>query len=146
VQADADVQPLDTPVLRPVEGRPKSGAATRGERFRSNPIIPSSARLLRARIEGPNRLDHRQPRTDRTLRVILVRQRVAEVGEQAVAEVLGDVAAEALDGGGRRAVIGGGEVAVVLGIELGAQRRRPDEIAEQDGELAALALSRDSCL
>jgi hypothetical protein len=53
-------------------------------------------------------------------RVVVVRLRVAEVGEDAVAQVLRDVAAEAFDGAGGRALVGAHDLAQVLGIVLPA--------------------------
>jgi hypothetical protein len=53
------------------------------------------------------------------------------------------VAAEARDGAGGGLLVLRDEVAPLLGVELLRERRRADEIAEEDGQLAALAGAHD---
>ena len=81
----------------------------------------------------------RQPGPHRALGVVLMRLRIAEIGEHAVAHVLGDEPAErAATISATAAVIGADDLAQILGIEPGRERGRADEIAEHDRELAAL--------
>ena len=86
---------------------------------------------------GQGALD-RQRRACRALGVVLVRQRIAEQAHQPVAEFFRDVAAHFGDRGGSGVEIGADEVAPFLGIELRGDRGRADQIAEHDGEIAAL--------
>jgi hypothetical protein len=51
--------------------------------------------LLPAAIELAHGLDHAQPGPNRPLRVIFMRQGVAEVDEQAIAEILRDMSLKA---------------------------------------------------
>src|SRR5277367_4125112 len=64
--------------------------------------------------------------------------RIAEIGEHAVAHIFGDEAALALDAICAAAMIGGDDRPHVLGIEQRRQRRRADEVAKHNRELAAL--------
>ena len=50
--------------------------------------------LLQADIELAQGLDHAQPGPHRPLRVIFVRQRIAEVDEQAIAKILRDMSSK----------------------------------------------------
>jgi hypothetical protein len=70
--------------------------------------------------------------------------RVAKEGHQPVAELFQHVAAKTSHG--RRCVIeiSVDEVTPVLGVEPGRQTRRADEIAEHDGNRAALGRSASS--
>jgi hypothetical protein len=61
------------------------------------------------------------------------RGRGAEVDEEPIAEILGDVAAEAYDGARGGALVLRDDVAPLLGIELLRERRRADQVAEEDG-------------
>ena len=91
-----------------------------------------------ADLERADRLDHRQRGTHRVAGVGLVRFRIAEIDQHAVAHVFGDKAVEAGDHAGRAFVVGGDDVAQVFRIDAGRQRGRADQVAEHDGELAAL--------
>ena len=91
-----------------------------------------------SRLQLRRRLDDIDSRPDRALGVVLVRLRIAEIGEHAVAHVFGDEAAVARDQRRAAFVIGGDDLAHVLGIEPRGERRRADEIAEHHGQLAAL--------
>ena len=87
-------------------------------------------------------VDRGEARAQRPLGVVVVRLRVAEVGEDAVAQVLRDVPAEALDGARGRALIRADDLAQVLGIELRRQLGRAHEVAEEDRELPAFSRPR----
>ncbi|HKN29674.1 MAG TPA: hypothetical protein VJY34_18020 [Roseiarcus sp.] len=90
------------------------------------------------RLQFRRGLDNRKSGSRSVFSVVLVRQRVAEIGEHAVAHVLGDEAAVAFDQARAAFVIGGDDPAHVLGIEPGRYRGRADEIAEHHGQLPAL--------
>ncbi len=89
-------------------------------------------------------LDQLERRAQRPFGVILMRPRIAEIGQDAIAEEAGDVAAEAVDHRSADILIGANDLAQLLGIELERQGGRADQIAEQDRELPPLgALRRD---
>ena len=60
-----------------------------------------------------------------------------EIDEEPIAEILGDVAAPAGHGAG--GVVARQDVAPVFRVEPHRERRRADEIAEEDRQLATLA-------
>ena len=68
-------------------------------------------------IEAPDSVDQAQPRPDRPLGIVLMRSRVAQIGQYAVAHVLGDETIEPGDDLGDDAIIGGDDFAQFLGIE-----------------------------
>ena len=72
------------------------------------------------------------------LGIVLVRARVAEVGDHTVAEILGRVAVEALDGTHAGVLVGAEDLAPVLGVERSGERRGVDEVAEQHGHVPSL--------
>jgi hypothetical protein len=78
-----------------------------------------------------------QTRTHGTLGIVLVRPRIAEIGEHAVTQVPGDVPVPAPDHRNAAVPIGTHQSADVLRIEPARQRGRADEIAEHHGELPA---------
>jgi hypothetical protein len=82
--------------------------------------------------------DDRKPGANRALGVMLVRLRIAEIGEHAVAHVLGDETSIALDQARAAFVIGHDDAAHVLGIEPRGKRRRAHQITEHHRQLAAL--------
>ncbi len=88
-------------------------------------------------LDAAHGADELEARADRLLGGILARFRVAEVDERAVAHVAGHEATERLHRLGDAAVIGRHDLAHVLGIEARGQGGRPDQVAEQRGELAA---------
>src|SRR5262249_16780411 len=90
-------------------------------------------------VEWPHGVHDREACPDRPFRVVLARGGPAEVDEQAIAEFPGDVAAEAPDGPRGGLLVLRDEVAPLLGVELLRERRRAHEVAEEDGELTALA-------
>jgi hypothetical protein len=76
---------------------------------------------------------------------VLVRPRIAEIGEDAIAHVLCDKPAGALDYRGSAAVIGADHRPQILRVEPRRQRRRADQIAEQHGQLPPLGLGGGYC-
>ena len=92
--------------------------------------------------QGP--LD-RQRRAGRALGVVLVRQRITEQAHKPVAELFRDMTAHFGDRGRSSVEIRADEIAPLFGVELGGDCRRPDQIAEHDDEITALAgsLCRD---
>ena len=97
---------------------------------------------LQRGVQRADRLHDPEPGAHGALRIVLVRLRVAVVDEEAVAEVLRDVSLEALDHLGTARLVGAHHLAEVLGVETARERRRPDEIAEEHRELAALLACR----
>ena len=95
-------------------------------------------RHARDRPQLVDRGDDRERRPDRALGIVLMGMRIAEIDQHAVAEILRDGAVEAADQLGGTAVKGGDDGLQILGIEPVRQRRRADQVAEHDGELAAL--------
>ena len=66
--------------------------------------------------------------------------RVAEIDEKSVAEVLSDVTVEAGDHLAARVVVGPDDLAPLFGVEPMGERRRPDEVAEEHGQLSPLTV------
>ena len=93
-------------------------------------------------IEPADRLDQLEAGAHRPLGVVLVRLRPAEVGEHAVAQVFCNVAVEAADHLRARRLVRAHDFTQVLGVEPRRQRGRPNEIAEQHRQLAALRCAR----
>ena len=90
-----------------------------------------------AHLEPPlldDRVADREARTDRTLRVVLVSSRRAEDGHHRVADELLHRAPVALELGAQLRVVRRERGAHVLGVELLGERRRPDEIGEEDAD------------
>ncbi len=81
-----------------------------------------------------------QPRPHGPLRLVLMRPRVAEIGQHTVAHELGDEALEACDHPGAGVLVGAQHLAHVFRIEARRQRRRADQIDEHHGEVAPLGL------
>jgi hypothetical protein len=88
-------------------------------------------------IELRQRLDSLQPRTNRSLGLAFVRQRVAEEGDDAIAKPLEEITFEA--GHARRAgiLVTAHDVLQHFGIEPRGEVRIAHHVAEQHGELAA---------
>ena len=101
---------------------------------------PDPERGAGRRLEIAHRRHELEPGADRPLGIVLLRPRVAEVGQDPVAHVLGDEAAEAFDPRGDAAVVGADQLAQVLGVEAGGERGRADQVDEHHRELAALGL------
>ena len=94
--------------------------------------------LAEVRVHGYELVHDPEARVHGPLGIVLVRARVAEVGDHAVAEVLGRIAVEAVDGAHARVLVGAEDLAPVLGVKRPGERRRPDEVAEEHGHLTAL--------
>ena len=101
--------------------------------------------LRQAGIELPQGLDHPQPGPHGPLGVIFVRQRVAEVDEQAIAEILRDMPLKAGDHLGARVLIGPHHLAEVFRVKLAGEDGGVHQVTEQHGELAAFGLWRRGC-
>ena len=93
--------------------------------------------LPQAGIELPQGFDHPQPGPHRPLRIIFVRQGVAEVDEQAITEILGDVPVKAGDHLGAGVLIGPHHLTQLFRVELAGEHGRVHQVTEQHGELAA---------
>jgi hypothetical protein len=93
-----------------------------------------------AGIESSHGLYDPQPGSHRPLRVVFVRQRVAEIDEQAIAEILSDMALIAGHHLGAGRLIGAHHLAPLLGVQSRCEGSRVDEITEQHGELATFGL------
>src|SRR6185295_14600216 len=91
------------------------------------------------RIERRHRLKDRKARAHGAFGVIFAGARPTEVDEDPIAEILGDVAAPARHGAGGSGVVLLENLPPVLDVELLCERRRADEVAEEDRQLAALA-------
>ena len=98
------------------------------------------ALLRQTRVELPQGVEHPEPGPHGPLRVIFMRQGVAEVDKQAIAEILRDMPVKAGDHFGIRVLIGVHHLAKVFRIELTGERGRVHEVTEQHGELAAFRL------
>ena len=91
------------------------------------------------RLERSHRRDQLQSRPHRTLGVILMGLRIAEINKYAVAHIFGDVAAKAAYGLGDAFLIGRDDLSQVLRVHAGRERRRADEVREHHCDLATLA-------
>jgi hypothetical protein len=99
---------------------------------------PRVERDLGAELEAADRYNQRQPGANRTLRIILMRGRIAEIDQHAIAEVACDKAAKTPHLCRHLAVISGNHCPQILGIELRRECGRADEVAEPDGHMPAL--------
>ena len=93
---------------------------------------------LREHIETGDIGDKCKRRMHGALRIVFVDAGITEIGERTIAHVPGDEAAEAFNGLSCAAVIRADDLPQILGIESGGEQCRSDQIAEHDGELAAL--------
>jgi hypothetical protein len=89
-------------------------------------------------VQGYELFEYPEARVHRALRVVLVRAREADVGDEAVADVASRVAVEPLDGPHARMLVVAEDLTKILGVERLDQRRGADEIAEQRGHVAPL--------
>jgi hypothetical protein len=96
--------------------------------------------LRQANIELAQGLDDPQSSPHRPLGVILMREGIAEVDEQAIAEILGDTPLKAADDLGARVLIGPYHLAPLFGVELAGERGRVHQVTKQHRELAAFGL------
>ena len=94
--------------------------------------------FIQCRVELSDRLDHSQSRPHGSLRVVFVRLRITEVHQKAIAEILGDMPVVSGNDLGAGVLVRAHHLAPVLGVEPIGERRRVDEVAEQNGELSAL--------
>ena len=90
---------------------------------------------------GRPRLDEREARVHGALGRVVEGARPAEVGEEPVAQVLRHVAPEALDRLVRPRLVAAHQRAIVLGVEAPRELGRAHQVAEEHGELAALAFA-----
>ena len=65
---------------------------------------------------------------------------IAEIGQHAVAHEFGDVTVEPGDRPGAGVLVALDQTAQVFGVKRTGKCRRADQIAEQNGDLAALGL------
>ena len=79
-----------------------------------------------------------RPARHRPLGVFLMRPRETEIGQHPVAHELGDEPVIARDRAGAGVLVGPDDLAHILGIKARRHGGRADEIAEHNGELAAL--------
>ena len=110
-------------------GFPGANKITDNDQARRDPDAHLE-RILGAQLA--DRFDERQPRPHRALGVILMRARIAEIDQHPIAHVLGHEAVEPGDRLSDALVIGADHGTHVLGVELGRERRRADEINEHD--------------
>ena len=89
-------------------------------------------------LRGADRVDDSESSPHRPLGIVLMRLRVTEIDQHPIAHVLGDKATDAGHRVGNATVVSADHLAQILGIEPHRQRRRADQIAEHDRELAAL--------
>src|SRR6516162_5670854 len=83
-------------------------------------------------------LDHGEAGPHRALRIILMRSRVAEIGEHAIAHIPGDEPIELVDDIGDDAKVFVDNLAQILGVEPHGERGRANEITEHHCERPAL--------
>ena len=96
-------------------------------------------RAPRLTAEVGDSIEHRQARSRRTLRIIVVRLRIAKEGHHAIAEVLGDVAAKSSDYLGGGAMIIRNCLTPFFRVQPPSDLGRADEIAKQYCQVAAFA-------
>ena len=73
---------------------------------------------------------------------MLVRQRVAEIGEDPVAHILGDIAPQPGNHLGHGGLISPEHLAQIFRIEARRQRGRANQIAKHDSQLPTLGTGR----
>jgi hypothetical protein len=98
------------------------------------------AQRHRPRGELGDRVCDRERGAHGALRRVLIANRIAEADDDAIAEMMQDEAAEAVDGFADRHPISGETVHQLFGIAAVDHARRFDEIGEQDGHVATLAM------
>jgi hypothetical protein len=97
--------------------------------------------LAQAAVEGGHRLHDAQAGPHRTLRVVFMRLRVAEIDQEPVAEILRNMPLKALDNLGTGGLVRAHYLPQVFGIKLRRQRGRRHQVTEQDRELAPFRVS-----
>jgi len=99
----------------------------------------ADSELLRSTgLQARHRRFYFEPGPHRPLGVVLVRPRIAEIGQHPVAHKLGDKAVIARDDAGNGVLIGADLFAQFLGVEPRRQGRRADKIAEHHRQLPPL--------
>ena len=93
-------------------------------------------------IQLRHRIDDVETRPHRTLGLVLMGARVAEIDEDAVAHVLRDKAVVAPDRRAAPALIRRDHIAQIFGVHPGGECRRSHQVAKHHGQLAALGLRR----
>jgi hypothetical protein len=78
----------------------------------------------------------------RTLGLVLMGTRIAEIDQDAVAHIFRDKAVVAPDRGTAPALIRRDDIAQIFRIHPSRERRRPHQIAKHYGQLATLGLGR----
>jgi hypothetical protein len=96
------------------------------------------------RLQLADALDQGEPSENRTLGVVLVRLRVAEIDQHPVAHILGDKSGKAADRLRYAAMVYADHLTQVFGIKTCGKLRRADKIAEHDRQLSPLGLC-DGC-
>ncbi len=91
-----------------------------------------------AGTQPPDRRDNRQPGPNSPLRLVLMRHRPAEIGQDTVAHELRDMTFEPQDLAGHGVLIAAQDRAHLLRVEPSRQRRRAHQIDEHHRELAPL--------
>ena len=93
-------------------------------------------------IQLRHRIDDIETRPHRTLGLVLMGARVAEIDEDAVAHVLRDKAVVAPDRGTAPALKRRDHIAQIFGVHPGGECGRSHQVAKHHGQLAALGLRR----
>jgi hypothetical protein len=93
-------------------------------------------------IQLRHRIDDVETRPHRTLGLVLMGARVAEIDEDAVAHVLRDKAVIAPDRRAAPALIRRDHIAQIFGVHRGGERSRSHQVAKHHGQLTALGLRR----
>jgi hypothetical protein len=93
------------------------------------------------RSELGDRFDNGEPGPHRPFGIVFMRLGIGEIDQHPIAEILGDKTGEPGDRVCDTAVISAYHFAQILGIEAHRQRRRADQVAEHDRQLAPLGLA-----
>ena len=91
-------------------------------------------------IQLRHRIDDVETRPHRSLGLVLMGARVAEINEDAVAHVLRDKAVVMPDRRTAPALIRRDDIAQIFGVHRGGECRRSHQVAKHHGQLAALGL------
>jgi len=93
-------------------------------------------------IQLRHRIDDAETRTHRSLGLVLMGARVAEIDENAVAHVLRDKPVVAPDRRAAPVLKRRDHIAQIFGVHPGRERGRPHQVAEHYGQLASLRVRR----
>jgi hypothetical protein len=96
--------------------------------------------LLQPRVQRLDRLHDPETASHRSLRVVFVGTREAEVDEQPVAEILRNVSVVPADDLGAGLLVGAHDLAQVLRVELRRERSGLHQVTKHHGELAAFGV------